>query len=169
MKKEYRLYNLLFPVWLLIFLPSWLWLFLIPLNYLIDYAVFRRTMARMKIKDYKQKSRKHAWKICLLGFLSDLIGAVLLFSVYLYVSNQSGPAYETLAYHLAFNPFGDIFSFLIVMLAIILAGIFIWFFNSLMLKKDPDLTEKQIFWIAVNLAVITAPYIFLFPSYLLYS
>ena len=35
------LYNLLLPFWVLIFVPSWLWLILIPLNYLLDPAILR--------------------------------------------------------------------------------------------------------------------------------
>ena len=169
MKKEYRLYNLLFPLWMLIWFPSWLWLFLIPMNYLLDYGVFRRTMAHLKIKDYVKKARKHTWKICLIGFVSDLIGAVMLLETYEYLSRKGTEAHNTLANNIAYNPFGDIYSFLIVMLAVALAGTCIYFFNSILLKRDKDLDEKQIHRIALNLALITAPYLFLFPSYLLYS
>ncbi|MCR5793860.1 MAG: hypothetical protein K6G61_00760 [Solobacterium sp.] len=168
MKKEYRLYNILFPLWMLIWLPTWLWLFLIPANYLIDYAVFRRTMAHLKIKDYVKKARKHAWKICLIGFLSDLVGAVVLLETDQYLYGKGTEASHTIASNIAYNPFGDIYSFLIVMLVVALSGTCIYFFNSLLLKRDRDLDEKQIHRIALNLALITAPYLFLFPSYLLY-
>ena len=38
---EKVLYNVLFPIWLLVFFPSYLWLILIPANYMIDRIVLR--------------------------------------------------------------------------------------------------------------------------------
>ena len=35
-KNSTKLYNILLPLWFIIFIPSWLWLLLIPANYLID-------------------------------------------------------------------------------------------------------------------------------------
>jgi len=35
MKKSYRLYNIILPIWLLIWFPSWLWLILLGAMYLL--------------------------------------------------------------------------------------------------------------------------------------
>ena len=71
-----RLYNLLLPLWLLIFIPSWLWLLLIPANYLIDRVVLKWSLGDMEERGLF--CRKHTWKICLAGFVSDFIGALIL-------------------------------------------------------------------------------------------
>ena len=42
-----KIYNILLPLWLLIFLPSYLWLALIPLNYMIDRVVLKWSLGGM--------------------------------------------------------------------------------------------------------------------------
>ena len=83
-KKEVKLYNILLPIWILIFWPSWLWLILIPANYLIDRLVLRWSLGEMP--DKGAFCRKHTWKICVAGFFSDLCGACILFAVYMITS-----------------------------------------------------------------------------------
>ena len=43
-KQSVTLYNILFPVWLLVWIPSPLWLLLIPLNFVIDYFVLYKSL-----------------------------------------------------------------------------------------------------------------------------
>ena len=76
-RKTIRLYNILFPIWMLIWIPSWLWLILIPANLLIDGLVLYYSQKKLQIDD-PQLIRKHLWKVCPAGFLADLAGAVLL-------------------------------------------------------------------------------------------
>ena len=76
-----RLYNILLPLWLLLFWPSALWLVLIPANYLIDRFVLRWSLGEMPEKG--AFCRRHTWKICLAGFASDLAGACILFGVFM--------------------------------------------------------------------------------------
>ena len=68
-KKEVKLYNILFPIWMLIFFPSWLWLFLIPANYLIDRCVLYWILGAMP--DKGAFCSKRTSKICIAGFFSD--------------------------------------------------------------------------------------------------
>ena len=44
-KGVFRLHNVIFPIWLLVWIPSWLWLFLIPANLLVDGLVLDRRSA----------------------------------------------------------------------------------------------------------------------------
>ena len=43
-KQSVTLYNILFPIWLLVWIPSPLWLLLIPLNFVIDYFVLYKSL-----------------------------------------------------------------------------------------------------------------------------
>jgi hypothetical protein len=43
-KQSVTLYNVLFPVWLLVWIPSFLWILLIPLNFAIDYLVLYKSL-----------------------------------------------------------------------------------------------------------------------------
>lgn len=43
-KQSVTLYNILFPIWMLVWIPSPLWLLLIPLNFIIDYLVLYKSL-----------------------------------------------------------------------------------------------------------------------------
>lgn len=168
MKKEYKLYNILFPIWMLIFFPTYLWLFLIPANYLIDYLVTRLSMKHLGIEEYQKKALRHSWKICIIGFLSDFIGAAVLLGTELILDRQGNRDWYELINGINWNPFVNIYSFLLITAGIVIAGVCIYFLNQWMLGKDKDLTKQQVKKIALYLAVFTAPYLFLIPSMWIY-
>ena len=114
-----RFYNILLPLWLIIFLPSYLWLGLIPLNYIIDRVVLRWSLGDMPDKGLF--CRKHTWKICLAGFLSDLIGALILLAVMLLAGDSSKA--QSLIYAVTFDPFSKFAGLLIVVAAIAVSGV----------------------------------------------
>ncbi len=158
-KKTFRVYNIMLPVWMLVWFPSWLWLLLIPGNYLIDRLVLRWSLKGREERD--AFCRKHTWKICLAGFLSDLAGALLLFAVY-----AADPGRE-LTYALAYAPFSHWGAFLITVLAVALAGLLIFLIDRRILTRS-GLEAEQAKRSALYMAIVTAPYLFLFPSGLLY-
>ena len=158
-RRGVRLYNVMFPVWMLIWWPSWLWLALIPLNYGIDALVLRLSLPADR--DAKAFGRKHAWKICLAGFASDFLGSALLFAVYAFLPG------DPLSYNLAYAPFGSAAALAVTLVALLLSAGAIFLLDSRILRRaglEPDEARRA----ARNLAVFTAPYLFLFPSGLLY-
>lgn len=50
-KKEIRLYNLLFPIWMFFIWPSVLWLILLPANFVIDSVVLLLTMYALRLEN----------------------------------------------------------------------------------------------------------------------
>ena len=160
MKKTVRLYNVLFPIWLLVFFPSPLWIALIPANYFIDRFVLKKTLP--KTVNRSAFCKKNAWKICIAGFVSDLIGALILFLIVLMLDDN----YE-LSNGITMDPFKDLLSFLIVLLAVIISAIFIFIIDRMILIRC-GLNRKQATRCAALLAIFTAPYIYLFPSKYLY-
>ena len=163
-KTDKRVYNILLPIWLIIFMPSWLWLLLIPANYLIDRIVLRWSLGDMPEKGLF--CRKHNWKICLAGFASDFAGAVLLFAVSQLIfgvsDNVNSFIYQA-ADGIMFNPFSNILSLIAVIAAIALSAACIYKLDRSILIKA-GLNIEQAKKSATRLAVITAPYIYLMPS-----
>ena len=155
---------------MLIFFPTWAWLVLIPANYLIDRIVLRWSLGDMPDKGLF--CRKHTWKICLAGFLSDFIGALIMFAVFMASSlGDNGASEESFlyktAYGVGFNPFSSIMGFIIVTASIAAAGAAIYLLDRRILKRaglDLEQAKKS----ALRLALITAPYLYYFPSELLY-
>lgn len=165
-KKRTKLYNILLPLWLIIFIPTWLWLVLIPANYLIDRIVLKWSLGDMEDKGLF--CRKHNWKICIAGFLSDFAGAALLLIIALPLASAGGDGFiEDAAGGIMMNPFTNILSLIITIAAIALAALCIYLLDRKILVKA-GLTMEQAKKAAIRLALITAPYLYLIPSELLY-
>lgn len=170
-KKEVKLYNILFPIWMLIFFPSWLWLLLIPANYLIDRLVLYWSLGAMP--DKSTFCRKHTWKICIAGFLCDFCGALILYLAYMIAPwvDYDSPLkslIDQIEEGIAFNPFNSIASFLTIVVSVAVAGLLIFFIDRKILTKaglDAEQARKS----ALRLALITAPYLYFFPSQLMYT
>ena len=161
-----KLYNLLLPLWLLIFVPSWLWLLLIPANYIIDRIVLKWSLG--ELEDKGLFCRKHTWKICLAGFLSDFAGAILLLAAAVLMSSADGDSFiGDTAGGVMMNPFTNVLSFLVTVAGIALAAMCIYLLDKRILAKA-GLTAEQAKKSAVRLAFITTPYLYLIPSEVLY-
>lgn len=148
-RKDTRLYNVLFPVWMLLMLPP-LWLIVIPGNFIIDSIVLLVSLAVFKVADKKQWYKKHILKVFLFGMLSDVIGALymLLMMLVFQVGNMGDELYLTVP-------------------ALLISAAMIFVFNYRFTFKN---VEKPLrFKLALIFAVVTAPYTFLVPSSLLYG
>ena len=147
-KKETRLYNVLFPVWMLILFPG-VWLIVLPGNFIIDSLVIIASMFALRVADKKKWYKKHILKIFIFGFLSDMIGALLPLTVTI-----SFPA----------DILGD--ELFLTLPAVVLAAALIFVFNYFITfrKEDKGLRLK----VSLIFAVATAPYTFLIPTRWLY-
>ena len=158
-KKELRLYNIMFPIWMLIWWPSWLWLVLIPLNYGIDALVLHLSLPAGM--DRRAFLRKHAWKICLAGFVGDFLGSAAILGLYALDLSRD------FTYDIAYDPFGSAAALAATAAAIGISAAAIFLLDRRILRRaglDPETARRA----ARNLAVFTAPYLFLIPSGLLY-
>lgn len=165
-KKNVRLYNLLFPVWLLVWFPTPAWLVLIPLNYLIDLLVLRLSLRGME--GAKKFAGDYNWLVCLNGFLADFAGAAALLVFMLLTDSIGTEAAEAIGPALNMDPFRNVWALLLTLLAISIAGVLIFLLDRRTLVKcglERERAERS----AKLLAVFTAPYLFLFPSAILYS
>lgn len=148
-KKEVKLYNVLFPFWFLLLIPS-LWFIVLPGNFIIDSLVLIISMYVLKIADKKQFYKNHIFKIYIFGMLSDIVGsAFLLLMLLLELS----------------GPMGD--AFYITLPAVIISAVLIFVLNYFFTFKKAE--GKLRFKMAMIFAIATAPYTFMIPSSLLYG
>jgi len=175
-KKEIRLYNMLFPMYLFWLIPT-IWLIVMPANFLIDSIVILITLSILKlprIAIYK----KTILKVWGYGFLADLIGSIflLIISQLSYAVFASDTMFTEAIrkalnnYRLAieYNPYSNVFALLTTILAITISGLCIYKFNlkSTFKNIDIDLAHKK--RLALILAIFTAPYMLLIPAYLFF-
>ena len=157
--KKINLYNLIFPVYLLWLIPPVIFIVGI-LNFIIDSVVVVITEKVLKMEDIFSKYKKVIFKVWGFGFLSDFIGAFFLFCMSSLVSNLNIP----IKYNIDYNPFGNIYAFLITILGILISGVLIFIFNKKFSFKKVDMTERQKYVLSLAMAIVTSPYLFLLPA-----
>lgn len=143
-KKDVRLYNVLFPVWMLLTLPL-AWHIVIPGNFLIDSLVLFIAIYVLKLEDKWRFYRRHILPVFFFGFLADILAALPMWAgVYL----ELGGTY------------GD--SPLITIPGMAVAAGLIYVFNYFIsFRKCEKALRKKL---ALTFAIATAPYTFLIPS-----
>ena len=172
-KKQIKLYNVIFPIWLLWLFPI-TWIVILPANFLIDLAVVVITLKVLKINQVKDIAKKVILKVWIFGFVSDFIGVIGMFSVSLIdgaLGNQS-PLRQWWSDHLVnavtYNPFENIYSIIWVGICVLISGYLIYLLNYKVSFRKVDLSESIKKKLALSLAVFTAPYLFYLPTSLFF-
>ena len=155
MKKEVRLYNVLFPIWMFFLFPTFAWLVILPINFAIDSLVLILALKFSKFHDILDIWKKSIWKIWIIGFLSDFVGAVIIYLIMLIIDSLN------LGWNLVLFPGTTLIS----IPGVIIAGILIYFLNRKFSFKKCYLNAKEIHRYSLALAVFTAPYAMLIPLY----
>ena len=164
MKQRTRLYNVILPIWLIMALPSPLWLAILPGNLLVDSAVLLVTLLTLKHARKGAVVKQLWWKFWLLGFAADAVGVVWMFLGLLGVQFFGEPWENTVA-HISHNAFAHPLAFLWTLAGVAIAGVCIYFFDKLAMRSCELLSGREKRIIALTMAVLTAPYLFFIPVY----
>ena len=140
---EFRLYNALFPIWLLLFMPP-LWLIVIPCNFIIDSIVLVIGMYVCKIANKRWHYLHYIFKIFLFGIISDLVGSAYLLLMPLFIISGCR---------------GD--ELYLTMPALLISAVCIFCANYYETFKKLEKPERK--KISLIFAITTAPYTFLIP------
>ena len=145
---DIKLYNVLFPFWMLLLFPQ-MWAIVLPGNFIIDSIVLIISMFALKMTEKKQFYKRHIFQIWGFGMLSDIIGAAYMF---------------LLMWAFEVGSMGDELYLTIPALIISAALIFVLNYFVTFRKSDKALRLK----LALIFTIVTAPYTFLIPSSWLY-
>lgn len=171
MKRDVRLYNIIFPLWLLLLFPV-SWLAVLPANFLVDSLVLLAAAWLLKVPEKGLLYKRSILKVWGLGFAADLLGSGALLGVFLLASDlgatvsRSGDDsfldgfFEGLMSAWYKNPLSAV----LVPGAVVLAGWLIYVFNKNVTFKKQPLEEPVKKRLALALAVFTAPYALLIPT-----
>lgn len=159
-----RLYNVLFPIWILIFFPQVLAI-VIPGNLIVDAAVLLLALAAMHHRAKGAVLRRCWWKVWLLGFAADLIGAAWMVLGWFVTSWV--PSLDSSLGKILYNPFGHPAAFLWTAAGVAIAGWFIFLLDRRVFRSVPELTSRQSTRLALTFAIATAPWLFFLPLYYL--
>lgn len=173
MKKnnEVRLYNVIFPIWMLWLIPV-SWLVILPANLLIDFLVLLLTMKHLRITNPMRNTKAVLLKSWICGFAADMIGTIGMFmAIFIEFDDQSPMGYwwsENITRPIGSNPFDSIFCILWISVCVFIACLFIYLFNYKWCLKKLEITDNLKKKIALSMAVFTAPVLFYLPTEWLY-
>lgn len=161
--KQNRLYNVIFPIWLLFLFPV-AWLVALPGNLIIDCAVVFFTLLHLKHTQKKAVLRHVWWRIWLLGFAADFVGALALLPSMFLLGFLPEP-WDNWLEPVMYNPFKSCLAFAVTLFAVALSGVCIYFFDKWALRSCEPLSPKERHIVSLTLAIATAPWTFFIPMY----
>ena len=169
MKRQTRIYNVIFPIWILILFPQIL-VFVIPANLAVDCAVLWFTLLALKHAQKGAVVKKLWWKFWLLGFAADVIGVAWMFLGWLSIDaiDRTGAAGDWVlpaTQGLMMNPFRHPASFLWTLAGVALAGVCIYCFDKRAMRSCELLDGRQRHVVALTMAISTAPWLFFLPTH----
>lgn len=165
--KEMKIYNVIFPIWLLWIIPV-TWIVVLPANFLIDLAVVVLTLKILHVSDIKKITKGVIVKVWLLGFLADFIGTAAMFMANVIDFDYQTPFgnwwYKNIANAVSYNPFDSIYAFIWVTVCVFITAGCIYFFNYKISFKKAELNDEVRKKLALSLSIFTAPYLFYLPT-----
>ena len=153
MKRDIKLYNLIFPMWGIYFyaiLFPYFFVLLLPANFIVLLPrLLLLLFFLFKVPEKKELYRRGIWKAWGFGFLADFLAAGVLVIISSAVS---------LPFHI-YAPFSSVGAFLFATVGVVLAGVLIYFFHIKFVWKGILLEEGKKKKIALGMAILTAPYL----------
>lgn len=152
MKREIKLYNIIFPIWMLWMFPL-AWLVVLPGNLLFDGLVLFLSLTALGRADKKSQMRSLLLPFWGCGFLADFVGTAWMY-LGLFISELSGGWTPYL-------PFAHPAAFAWTLGAVAVSGVCIYFLDRAVLKGElAPLPQRERRIIALSMAVVTAPWTF---------
>ena len=165
--KQTRLYNVIFPVWMLFLVPQ-VWLLALPGNLIIDCVVLLFTLLALKHTQKRAVFKQVWWKIWLLGFAADFVGIALLMPALVMGINLSGAQYDwwsTWIEPVLYNCWKSPIALAWTAVAVAASGVCIYWFDRWALRSCEHLSVRQRHIVCLALAIVTAPWAFFIAMY----
>jgi hypothetical protein len=163
--KQEKLYNVIFPIWFLLFFPPIIFLTLAG-NFIIDSLVILVCFFAFKLagsyENLETFYKKTILKVWIFGFLADILGAAILFIIGFW-GDFWGMSNELIS-AVNYDPFSNRWAVAIIIFSMLVSAIFIFLFNYRITFKNEKLEKKIRFKLALTIAIITMPWTFLLPT-----
>lgn len=162
--KGIKLYNVIFPIWLLLFFPPVILVTIVG-NFIIDSLVICICYFAFKLSDnlaLKTFYTGSIYKVWVFGFMSDLIGAAILFTTGI-LGDSLGIPYEIYS-AINFDPFSNPVAMAIIVFAMAVSALLIFLLNYKVTFKKLIADRHMRLKLALAIAIVTMPWTFLLPT-----
>ena len=162
--KGIKLYNVIFPIWLLLFFPPVILVTIVG-NFIIDSLVICLCYFAFKLSDnlaLKTFYTGSIYKVWVFGFMSDLIGAAILFTTGI-LGDSLGIPYEIYS-AINFDPFSNPVAMAIIVFAMAVSALLIFLLNYKVTFKKLIADRHMRLKLALAIAIVTMPWTFLLPT-----
>lgn len=156
MRKEIKLYNLIFPMWGIYFfslLFPYFYILLLPANFLMDTVVLLLLFSLLKLPEKKNLYRASIWRAWGFGFLADVLASGVLVGI---------SSFCRLPFN-EYQPISSVGAFLFTAAGVILAGVLLYFFHIRYVWQNIALENEEKRKLALGMAILTAPYLMYLP------
>lgn len=160
MKKDTKLYNMIFPIWLLVFIP-WLVFPAAVLNFGIDTLVLLLALRHLGVTSKKTVWKKSIIRVVIFGFLGDIAGALAMFGIDMALSEAG---FNKIDYALMYDPWSHIGALCIALGCMVFASFVIYKLDKRFAFTKTALTDIQKKKTALAMAVFTTPILFIVPT-----
>ncbi len=162
--KDIKLYNVIFPLWFVLFLPPVILITLVG-NFVIDSLVVIACFFIFKLADI-QKSliefyKGSILKVWIFGFIADIIGASILFILGM-IDPLELP--NDMITGINYDPFSNPAAVVVIIIAMLVSAVFIVMFNYKITFSKQINDKKLRAKVAIAIALITMPWTFLLPT-----
>lgn len=162
MKKPLRLYNVMFPVYMLFLLTPMLapgvWLLVLLVNLAVDSVVLLLAARYCRCGPVTRVWRRSILRVWLFGFVADIAGAALITALFCALDGLLGV-------HVLFCWYAEL---AIALPGVALAGWLIYIMDKKWAFQKAEVESESLRKLALALAIFTAPYTMLIPTALLY-
>lgn len=164
--KNNRLYSgdfLFFPLWLLMMFPN-KWIITIPFCILMDVLALFLALRSVRAENMGKRIKRFLPGVLLCGGLCHLIGVGLL-----YLLMRIGTSFNfrskigTSIINGVFNSYSSVWDVIWPLLLVVAIGVLIYYINKKLIFSRSKFTKMEIQRISFVIALVTAPYLFLFP------
>lgn len=161
MKKDLRLYDVIFPIWFMVILPQ-TWIFVIAGNFAIDTIILLLYLKIKRIENKKEIWKKSIVRIFLFGLVGDIAGGLLMIGE-TFIFDTIG--LHNISWCINYNPWGNIFALLYTLLCMAVSSIVIYKLDKKFALNKTSLDDCFKRKIALVFAFFTTPVTFLLPTF----
>lgn len=168
--KQIKLYDVAFPIWIVMFFPPMLFITLAG-NFIIDSLVILICFFIFKLKEIQSALKifymESILKVWLFGLLSDIVAAVILF-----LTGSHGDSFglpNKIRSAIIHDPFSNPGAVIILIFSMLVSGVFMFLFNYRIIFKNQIAEKKLRFKVALTIAIVTIPWPFWFPAIWFYQ